>query len=225
MKNISKAILQVMAAVHGVEKNTTVGSGNYSYKGVSDKDVKDVFKPALLKAGLTIMPISIDDTVQIDRWEETTTYNGTPQTKTKQSVFTTVKVKYLLLHESGESLELMGYGHGADIMDKAAGKATTYALKNCLLYTFLTPVGAMDDTDAQHSDDMQTKPVKQAVKQTPAPAAKPAIKQLPKLTPDSEKWDGAIKAIKQGETSIEAIRKHYSLTDENETILINQINK
>jgi len=174
------------------------------------------------------MPISIEDTVQVDRWEETTTYNGTPQTKTKQSVFTTVKVKYLLLHESGESLELMGYGHGADTMDKAAGKATTYALKNCLLYTFLTPVGAMDDTDTQHSDEMPAKPIKQAAKQTPAPAAakpKTEIKHLPRLTPDSEKWDEAVNAVKSAATSIATIRKYYSLTDENETLLINQINK
>ena len=44
-----------------------------------------------------------------------------------------VKTKYLLLHESGESLELAGYGHGIDSQDKGAGKATTYAMKNALL--------------------------------------------------------------------------------------------
>lgn len=150
-KSISKAIVEVMKAVNGVEKNIVVGSGNFTYNGVSDKDVKDVFKPALTAAGLSILPINIEDTVQVDRWEET--YNG--NVKSKQSIFTTVKVKYLLLHTSGESIELMGYGHGADTMDKAAGKATTYALKNCLLYTFLTPVGAMDDTDSTHSEEIK----------------------------------------------------------------------
>ncbi len=161
-----------MQDVVGVEKNTTVGSGNYAYKGVKDKDVKDVFKPAFIKAGLTILPIEINDTVQIDRWEET--YNR--NTKQKQSVFTTVKVKYLLLHESGESVEVVGYGHGADAMDKSAGKATTYALKNCLLYTFLTPVGAMDDTDAHHSEEIATRLTK---------------------TPDVETWEEAIKKLGQ----------------------------
>jgi hypothetical protein len=222
MKNISKAILQVMAAVEGVEKNTTVGSGNYSYKGVSDKDVKEVFKPALIAAELTILPVSIDDTVQIDRWAET--YNG--NAKQKQSVFTTVKVKYLLLHSSGESIELMGYGHGADTMDKSAGKATTYALKNCLLYTFLTPVGAMDDTDTTHSIETTTPPATgvKFSERDKAKDKKPAVKNLPKLTPDSEKWEGAQKALKDGSTSITEIRKFFSLTDENETLLINQLN-
>lgn len=161
-----------MQDVVGVEKNTTVGSGSYAYKGVKDKDVKDVFKPAFIKAGLTILPIEINDTVQIDRWEET--YNRS--TKQKQSVFTTVKVKYLLLHESGESVEVVGYGHGADAMDKSAGKATTYALKNCLLYTFLTPVGAMDDTDSHHSEEIVTRLTK---------------------TPDVETWEEAIKKLGQ----------------------------
>ena len=50
-------------------------------------------------------------------------------------------------------------GHGVDPQDKGAGKATTYSLKNCLLYTFLTPVGKIDDTDTTHSDDIKP-PVK-----------------------------------------------------------------
>jgi hypothetical protein len=62
----------------------------------------------------------------------------------------------MLLHESGESIELMGYGHGVDTQDKGAGKATTYALKNCLLYTFLTPVGKIDDTETTHSEEIAT---------------------------------------------------------------------
>ena len=72
----------------------------------------------------------------------------------KQSVFTKVKVKYMLLHTSGETIELAGYGHGVDSQDKGAGKATTYALKNCLLYSFLTPVGKIEDTDTTHSEDI-----------------------------------------------------------------------
>ena len=50
--------------------------------------------------------------------------------KSKQSVFTDAHTKYLLLHTSGESIELSGYGQGVDTQDKGAGKATTYALKN-----------------------------------------------------------------------------------------------
>jgi hypothetical protein len=140
-----------MAEVKGMEKNSKVGTGQASYDGTKDQDVKEVFNNALQKNGLCILPIDIQETTQIDRWEESSQFG----IKQKQSVFTKVNVKYMLLHESGESIELAGYGHGIDSQDKGAGKATTYALKNCLLYTFLTPVGKIDDTDLKHSNDIE----------------------------------------------------------------------
>lgn len=161
MKNISKAIIEVMKAVKGMEKNSRVGSGGNSYSGTKDQDVKEVFNTVLAENGLCILPIDIQEETQLDRWEEVDAWSkSTPKDKkTKQSVFTKVKVKYMLLHDSGESIELMGYGHGVDPQDKGAGKATTYALKNCLLYTFLTPVGKIDDAETTHSDEIKTVPV------------------------------------------------------------------
>ena len=158
-KEITKAIISVMKVVKGMEKNSKVGTGGSSYNGTKDQDVKEVFNEALVNAGLCIVPIDIEEHTQVDRWEEQDPYKPTVM-KTKQSVFTKVKTKYLLLHESGESLELCGYGHGVDSQDKGAGKATTYALKNCLLYTFLTPVGKIDDTDTTHSDEINAPKVK-----------------------------------------------------------------
>ncbi|SUJ18505.1 ERF superfamily [Sphingobacterium spiritivorum] len=161
MKNLVKAIIAVMGEVENIDKNMTVGSGQNSYQGVSDKDVKIHVGKAMQKNGLVMMPISVEPTIKVDRWEETSTYNGNPTTRTKQSVFTEVKTKYLLMHESGESMEIVGYGHGVDSQDKSAGKATTYALKNALLYTFLVPTGAIDDADKVHSDEVKTAPKQQ----------------------------------------------------------------
>lgn len=157
MKNISKAIIEVMKSVKRMEKNSKVGTGGHAYNGTKDQDVKEVFNTALEVNGLCIVPTDIQEETQIDRWEEENTWNGKTTIKQKQSVFTKVKTKYLLLHTSGESIELAGYGHGVDPQDKGAGKATTYALKNCLLYTFLTPVGKIDDTDTTHSEEIPTK--------------------------------------------------------------------
>lgn len=153
MQKLAKAVIAVMKEVKGMEKNSRVGTGGSAYNGTKDQDVKEVFNEALAKNGLCVLPIGIDEHTQIDRWEEETPYG----IKQKQNVFTKVKTKYLLLHESGESQEIVGYGHGVDPQDKSAGKATTYALKNALLYTFLTPVGKIDDTDTTHSDDIPTK--------------------------------------------------------------------
>lgn len=150
MENLAKAILNVMQEVKGIDKSMTVGEGRNTYKGVSDKDVKQIIGAAMHKNGLAILPIGVEPRTEISRWEEETQWGP----KQKQSVFTEVKTKYLLLHESGESMELSGYGHGVDSQDKGAGKATTYALKYTLLYTFLTPTGSIDDSDNTHSDEI-----------------------------------------------------------------------
>ena len=157
MKNLATAVIAVMQEVKGIEKNMQIGEGRMSYKGVADQEVKKVIGDAMAKHGLCILPIGVTPITKVDRWEEDDTYNKQPPypKKTKQSVFTEVATKYLLLHESGESLELAGLGHGVDSQDKGAGKATTYALKYTLLYTFLVPTGKIDDADNTHSDDIQ----------------------------------------------------------------------
>ena len=158
MKNLAKAVIQVMKEVRGMEKNSNVGAGKNSYNGTKDQDVKEVFNEALSKNGLCMIPTGIEEETKIERWEEVDAWSKeTPKAKKqKQSVFTKVKTKYLLLHDSGESVEVAGYGHGVDAQDKGAGKATTYAMKNALLYTFLTPVGKIDDADTTHSQDIAT---------------------------------------------------------------------
>lgn len=155
MKEISSAIISVMKEIDGVAKSMTVWSGASAYKGVSDKDVREVIRESMIKNGLCIMPIGVSSKIQIDRWEEDDNYG---KIKSKQSCFTEVETKYILLHTSGESLELCGYGQGVDTQDKGAGKATTYALKNTLLNMFLIPTWV--DTDNTHSDDLETPPVK-----------------------------------------------------------------
>ena len=155
MKNLAKAVLKVMSEVKGIDKSMTVGSGKMQYQGVPDQEVKKIVGESMSNNGLCLLPIDVTPTYNIERWEETNQYG----TKQKQSVFTEVTTKYLLLHESGESLELSGYGHGVDSQDKSAGKATTYALKYLMLYTFLIPTGKIDDSDNTHSNDL-AQPVK-----------------------------------------------------------------
>lgn len=157
MENLAKAILCVMKDVKGIDKTLTVGTGNSSYKGVPDQEVKKILGESMAKNGICVLPIEIDEQTQIDRWEEVDQYSKeTPKAvKQKQTVFTKVKTKYLLLHESGESQVIVGYGHGVDSQDKGAGKATTYALKYAMLYSFFVPTGKIDDTDTDHSDSKE----------------------------------------------------------------------
>lgn len=154
MKEIAQAINAVMDEVNWVAKNMTVWTWTNSYKWVSDKDVKQAIRESMIKNWLSILPNWVTSKIQIDRWEEVDQYSkSTPKDmKTKQSIFTEVETKYILLHTSWEFIELAWYGQWVDTQDKWAGKATTYALKNTLLNMFLIPTWV--DTDDTHSDDL-----------------------------------------------------------------------
>lgn len=148
--NIAKAILEVMKEVTNIEKKMNVGSGSFTYKAISDSMVRSQIKDAMVKNGLLIVPTGVSAKTTTDRWDE----GG----KSKQSILTEATTTYLLIHESGESIPLAGYGQGVDTQDKGAGKATTYALKNVLLDTFLVIKGEDMDTDKTHSNDLPVPP-------------------------------------------------------------------
>ncbi len=152
MINITKAILEVMKEVTNIEKKMNVGSASFSYKAISDSMVRDQVKDSMVKNGLVIVPTGVTAKTTTDRWDE----GG----KSKQSILTEATTTYLLMHDSGESIPLAGYGQGVDTQDKGAGKATTYALKNVLLDTFLIIKGEDMDTDKTHSDDLPVPPRK-----------------------------------------------------------------
>lgn len=190
MKQLMKAVLKTMEDIKGVEKNLEVGTGRYSYKGVSDQDVKKIVGRAMQKHGLALFPIHIRPQEQIDRWEE----DG----RTRQSITTIVNPIYRLMHESGESIDIEGYGHGIDSGDKSAGKATTYALKYTMLYLFQVPTGNIDDSDQTHSD------------QIPAPAKKPNRK-TEKPWMSARQLDDAMTYLRNGGT-LEMIESKYRIT-------------
>jgi hypothetical protein len=201
IKEITKAILKVMADVKGIEKNLTVGSGQNTYKGVADQDVKKIIGESMENNGLVILPIGIDESTQVDSWDEKTQYGD----KRKQLVFTKVTTTYMLCHVSGEWIELKGYGHGVDSQDKSAGKATTYALKYALLYMFMVPTGKIDDADVVHSEEITPKAVKKA-------------KEI--LTPEHINWAKVVTFLKGTGTMTEVLKK-YEITKEVEEKLIN----
>lgn len=203
--NLAKAIIAVMKEVKGIDKTMTIGSGNNSYKGVPDQEVKKIIGQAMADNGLCVLPIKVTPKTQIDRWEASG-YNGGANV-TKQSIFTEVFTDYLLLHESGESQVISGYGHGIDSQDKGAGKATTYALKYALLYLFLVPTGKIDDADVTHSDNI------------PVPEKKQPVKKY--LNENSPEFEKAVIYLK-GEGTIEKIKDKYNLSKAVEEALINK---
>ncbi len=204
MKNLAKAVLGVMNDVKGIDKTMNVGTGQMSYKGVPDQEVKKIVGQSMQKNGLVLLPISIDAKTKVNEWEEETQYG----LKRKQSVFTEVVTKYLLLHESGESIEVSGYGQGVDSQDKGAGKATTYALKYALLYLYLIPTGKIDDADSTHSNDIEVAQKKKTV-----------INNKGKI--ENDRFKNACEEIIQGNYTFKAMRATFELTEEQNEILNN----
>ena len=209
MQEISKAITAVMSEIHWVKKWMTVWTWTNSYKWVSDKDVREKIRVSMITNWLSILPIWWTPKIQIDRWEEIDTYAKVKEweerpTKTKQSVFTDIETKYLLLHTSWESIEIYGYGQWVDSQDKWAGKATTYALKNTLLNMFLVPTWV--DTDNTHSDDIEV----------PKPAY--VDNWLPRI--DDTNIENLKKLISEWKTfTIKDIREKYKVASKYVTIL------
>jgi len=208
MKQLIKAVLNVMDECKGIEKSLNVGTGSSSYKGVSDKDVKIKIGQSMHKHGLIILPTDIEAKTNISSWDSVD-YKGNPTVK--QNVFTEVFTKYTLFHESGESVQIVGYGHGADPQDKAAGKATTYALKYTLLYSFLVATGHIDDTDNTHSDDLPTpvKPAKQAqtTATTPSATAPKKVAETPVNAANSGKSDAMLAELRVIANSLKGEQK------------------
>lgn len=193
--NLHNAIIRVMQDVKNIDKSMTIGEGRNSYKGVADKDVKFIIGQSMAKNGLTCLPVNIQPSMKIERWDALD-YAGKPTVK--QSVFTEVLCTYKITHSSSnESIEIQGYGHGVDTQDKSAGKALTYALKNALLYMFLVPTGSIDDTDNTHSDKIEV----------PAPTKAKEI-------PTAEKFDKIKAAIVAKTRTIEQINTNFELSKE-----------
>jgi hypothetical protein len=232
LDELAKAVIKVMQTVKGMEKNSKVGSGSVTYDGTKYSDVAEKFNEVMSENGLCILPTGIEESTKVDRWDEIDPWSKlTPKaTKQKQSVFTTVKTKYLLLHISGQSTEIAGYGHGVDPQDKGAGKATTYAIKNALLYTFLTPVGKMDDSELTHSDDItipgKTKTEKPAPKKE-EPVKSPKVKKedLPWLKTQTPEWDMIVNFLTKGYDGKDGLKKEGTIKLAKERFQISELDE
>jgi len=216
MKALIEAVNTVMSQVESVDKSMTIGAGVSTYKGVSDKDVKLLFNRAMRENGLAIFTTKIEPSTTVTTWDEEDSWSkSTPKAvKRKQSVFTEVLVTYELHHVGGDKIQLQGYGQGIDPQDKAAGKATTYALKYALLYNFLVATGSIDDADTTHSNDIETpqKKTSAPVQQTSAPVKTP-------LLPNTPEWIKAVEYLQKDGATIAQVKVKHTLTTANELLL------
>jgi len=174
--SLYEKIYNVMNESEGLEKDLVVGTGSNSYKAVGEKEVLNMLKPLFKKNKLIVFPVDGDISESNSTWE--TEYNSKKETKTRN--VTQIKVRFKIVDiETGESELLMGFGNGADSQDKGSGKAFTYAFKTMLSKTFMLFSG--EDTDNEHSDDIDKPQSK------PQPQSKPKASKPPAQNGGSEK--------------------------------------
>lgn len=146
-KNLYEKIQLVSNEIKNIEKNMTVGKGNYAYKAVQDIDVTLEVKEAETKYGLISIPIKQElvksEVVRIVKEGGGETINYVDIVK--------MTLRIINLDNTSEYIDVESFGRGLDPGDKGFGKASTYARKYALLNAYKIATG-------EDSDENKSKP-------------------------------------------------------------------
>ena len=148
--NLYQKIQAVSNEVRNITKDMTVGTGNYSYKAVSDLDVTLAVKDAEKKYKIVSIPVKQEllnsEVIRIQKKnnEEGLTYVDTIK----------MTVRIIDLEDTSQFIEVESFGKGIDTGDKGFGKASTYARKYALLNAYKIATG--EDPDAEKSKETTT---------------------------------------------------------------------
>jgi len=149
-RKLHTAILAVMSKVQYLNKSESV----QNFKAVSSEKVISAVREAMIENLLTIRPLIVEPSRTHEFWEEAN--------KRKNQFVTHTLVTFRIEHaETGEYIDFMSDGTGIDALDKAPGKALTYALKSALLNVFMIPTG--------HKQDVINGDEEEEVQKLPAP--------------------------------------------------------
>lgn len=157
--NLYQRIQAVANDVRNIEKNMTVGSGNYAYRAVQDIDVTLAVKEAETRHGLVSIPIKQELVrsevlrVMKDRGGEAIQYVDI------------VKMTLRIINTDNptEFIDVESFGRGLDAGDKGFGKASTYARKYALLNAYKIATG--EDPDAERSKEMVAVPERDTIRE------------------------------------------------------------
>lgn len=131
-------ILSIMEAVQRLEKDTSVSFGKTDYKALSEEKVTTILRDQMIKQKLIVFPVEMFSH--------------------REGQITHVDVRYRIVDtESGQFIEVVSCGDGADTQDKGSGKAMTYAYKYMWLRTFAIPTGEDPDKISSAQLDAEQK--------------------------------------------------------------------
>lgn len=141
--NLYQRIQAVSNEIKNIEKNMTVGKGNYAYKAVQDIDVVLEVKEAETKYGLVSVPIKQElvksEIVKIQKSDGGESVNYVDIVK--------MTLRIINVDNVSEFIDVESFGRGLDPGDKGFGKASTYARKYALLNAYKIATGEDPDKD------------------------------------------------------------------------------
>lgn len=142
-KNLYQKIQQVSNDIKNIEKNMTVGKGNYAYKAVQDIDVVLEVKEAETKFGLVSIPIKQElvksEVIRVQKSDGGESVNYVDIVK--------MTLRIINVDNVSEFIDVESFGRGLDPGDKGFGKASTYARKYALLNAYKIATGEDPDKD------------------------------------------------------------------------------
>lgn len=145
--NIYEKMSSAGKEISRVPKNLIVSTGKSQYRAVAEADILSAVKEAEAKYGIFSYPVKREIV-------ESRTVTSKGDTWEKESQFVRVETTYRFVNmeKPDEYVEVIGYGDGVDSLDKAPGKAITYADKYAMMKAYKIETG--DDPDQHSSDDL-----------------------------------------------------------------------
>lgn len=143
--NLYEKIQAVSNEVRNIEKNMTVGKGNYAYKAVCDLDVVLAVKEAETKYRIVSIPVR----QEIVKSEIVKSQKGDGGETINYVDIIKMTVRIIDLESPQDFIEVESFGRGLDTADKGFGKASTYARKYALLNAYKIATGEDPDKDKE----------------------------------------------------------------------------
>lgn len=146
---IHKLMADAMAKINAIPKSRkpSEGSIKFAYRGIDD--LYNAFHAIFAELGIYV---TFDEINPYKAEEVVTkkTYNGND----KESVNTMRGFMFKIRFNAadGSYATTWSAGEGVDTADKAAGKASSYAMKSALIHTFLVPTVDLEDPDASNPE-------------------------------------------------------------------------
>ena len=159
-KNLYEKIQLVSNEIKNIEKNMTVGKGNYAYKAVQDIDVTLEVKQAETKYRLVSIPVR----QELVKTEIVRVVKEGGGEAIQYMDIVKMNLRIVDLDDTSQYVEVESFGRGLDPGDKGFGKASTYARKYALLNAYKIATGEdPDDTKSKEQAPATADAVKDAV--------------------------------------------------------------